>query len=174
MYIYIYVFKADPKKYIKNEDLFFTMMYLKCVLSIFIDNIDLQNTDFGVLQKSSKQFLISIFFPPAEGDNPLPAPPPPGTSCLEQQLPILFTILWLKMSIFICNIALQNTDFGVLQNTCTCTSKRLLISIWVGPLRPARHFVYILDSTLLSQWLNQHFSVYSTLVIYTFIMSNKT
>ena len=29
---------------------------------IFIYNITLQNTDFGVLQKSSKHFLIYIFF----------------------------------------------------------------------------------------------------------------
>ena len=33
----------------QNEDLFFTMLQLKCVLSIFIYNIALQNTDFGVL-----------------------------------------------------------------------------------------------------------------------------
>ena len=33
-------------------------------MSIFIYNITLQNTDFGVLQKSSKHFLIDIFFPP--------------------------------------------------------------------------------------------------------------
>ena len=32
-------------------------------MSIFIYNITLQNTDFGVLQKSSKHFLIYIFFP---------------------------------------------------------------------------------------------------------------
>ena len=32
-------------------------------MSIFIYNITLQNNDFGVLQKSSKHFLISIFFP---------------------------------------------------------------------------------------------------------------
>ena len=35
----------------------------------------LQNTDFGVLQKSSKHFLISIFFPLWRG-TPLPVPPP--------------------------------------------------------------------------------------------------
>ena len=33
-------------------------------MSIFIYNITLQNTDFGVLQKPSKHFLIYIFFPP--------------------------------------------------------------------------------------------------------------
>ena len=32
-------------------------------MSIFIYNITLQNTDFGVLQKSSKHFLIYIVFP---------------------------------------------------------------------------------------------------------------
>ena len=46
-----------------NEDLFVQCCCYKCVLSIFIYNIALQNTDFGVLQKSSKHFLISIFFP---------------------------------------------------------------------------------------------------------------
>ena len=51
----------------------------KCVLSIFIYkayNIALQNTDFGVLQKISKHFLISIFFPMGRGDTTLPHPPP--------------------------------------------------------------------------------------------------
>ena len=62
----------------------------KCFLSIFIYNIALQNADFGVLRKSSKHFLISIFFPPGErgttppcpfsfhlgrGGQPLPVPP---------------------------------------------------------------------------------------------------
>ena len=56
----------------------------KCVLSIFIYNIALQNTDFGVLQKSSKHFLISIFFYLGKGGHPLPVPPPLGTSCLIQ------------------------------------------------------------------------------------------
>ena len=36
-------------------------------LSLFIYNIALQNTDFGVLQKSSKRFLISIFFTSGQG-----------------------------------------------------------------------------------------------------------
>ena len=49
---------------------------LKCVLSIFIYNIAIQNTDFSVLQKSSKHFLISIFFHKGRGDTPLPDPPP--------------------------------------------------------------------------------------------------
>ena len=63
---------------------------LKCALLICtcIYNIAVQNTDFGVLQKSSKHFLISIFFPPGE-----------------------------RGTIFIYNIALQNTDFGVLQKS---------------------------------------------------------
>ena len=60
-----------------NEDLFFLQFCsYKCVLSIFIYNIALQNTDFGVLQKSSKHFLISIFFQMGRGDTPLPHPPP--------------------------------------------------------------------------------------------------
>ena len=57
--------RAPPpsKKIIKNEDLFlYNFVVKKCVLSIFIYNIALQNTDLGVLQKSSKHFLIYIFF----------------------------------------------------------------------------------------------------------------
>ena len=42
--------------------------FLICViLSIYLYNIALQNTDFGVPQKSSKHFLISIFFLNGEG-----------------------------------------------------------------------------------------------------------
>ena len=63
-------------KYIKNEDLYFAMLLKMCFVNIYIQYIALQNTDFGVLQKSSKHFLISIFFLPAGEDT---------TSCLEQQ-----------------------------------------------------------------------------------------
>ena len=77
------------------------------MLRQFPHNIELQNTDSGVLQKSSKHFLITIFFPPfsfrtppppppskkkfhfllsGEGEHPLPVPPPLGTSCLKQGL----------------------------------------------------------------------------------------
>ena len=58
-----------------NEYLFFLLFFsYKCVLSIFIYNIALQNADFGVLQKSSKHFLISIFFPPGERGTTPPCP----------------------------------------------------------------------------------------------------
>ena len=40
-----------------------------CFVNIYIQ-YSLTNTDFGVLQKSSKHFLISIFFPLGEGDTP--------------------------------------------------------------------------------------------------------
>ena len=81
-----------PLKKYKNEGLFLQSCSLKCVLPIFIIyNIALQNKDFGVLHKSSKHFMISIFFPRVEGDTPVP--PPLGTSCFEQQWPIVFTIL---------------------------------------------------------------------------------
>ena len=53
-----------------NEYLFLQFCSYKFVLPIFIQYIALQNTDFGVLQKSSKHFLISIFFPLGEGDTP--------------------------------------------------------------------------------------------------------
>ena len=35
-----------------------------CFVNIYIYNIALQNMDFGVPQKSSKHFMIYIFFPP--------------------------------------------------------------------------------------------------------------
>ena len=74
-----------------NEDLFLQFCCYKCVLSIFIYNIALHNTDFGVLQKSSKHFLISIFFPFGEGDtSSLSHPPLLGTSGLEQWVHILY------------------------------------------------------------------------------------
>ena len=46
----------------------------KWVLLIFIYNIALQNTDLGVLQKSSKHFLIYVFFQPLS----FRTPPPPS------------------------------------------------------------------------------------------------
>ena len=55
---------------------FFTILQ-KYILSIIIYNITLQNTDFGVLQKSSKHFLISIFFQMGRGVSPTPPHPPP-------------------------------------------------------------------------------------------------
>ena len=41
------------------------------------------NVEFGVLQKTSKQSLISIFFYIKRGDTPLPYPPALGTSSLD-------------------------------------------------------------------------------------------
>ena len=52
-----------------------------CFANIDYTDRALQNTDFGVLHKSSKQFMISIFFPPVEGD-PRGTPPPCPTSAL--------------------------------------------------------------------------------------------
>ena len=98
-----------------------------CALSIFIYNIALQNTDFGVLQKSSKHFLISIFFPPGERGT---TPPCPTRSVLRasnnEDLFLQFCSYKFVLSIFIYNIALQNTDFGVLQKS----SKHFVISIF--------------------------------------------
>ena len=61
-----------------NEYLFF----YNFVVKIFIYNIALHNMDFGVLQKSSKHFLIFIFFPP-----------PLGTSGIDQLVPIFHNFL---------------------------------------------------------------------------------
>ena len=61
----------------------------------FIYNIALQNTDFGVLQKSSKHFLISIFFPPGEGGHPhIPVPPTHRSALVPRRrdLPLFMTI----------------------------------------------------------------------------------
>ena len=66
----------------KMRTYFYNFVVYKFVLSIFIYNIALQNTDFGVLQKSSKHFLISIFFPLGEGDTPSLSHP--RSSGLEQ------------------------------------------------------------------------------------------
>ena len=50
-------------KNIKNEDLFVYNFVVKNVFCQYLYTIyPLQNTDFGVLQKSSKHFLISISF----------------------------------------------------------------------------------------------------------------
>ena len=116
---------------------------------VHVYNIAVQNTDFGVLQKSSKHFLISIFFPPGERGTPPPClrvPPPLATSGLEQWVPIFWQFCSYKcvLSIFIYNIALQNTDFGVLQKS----SKHFLLpfSFHLGrgghplPVPPARYF----------------------------------
>ena len=92
----------------------------KCVLSIFIYNIALQNTDFGVLQKSSKLFLISIFFPPGERETPPPCPTPAryfGSRTMSTYFCLQFCSYKCVLSIFIYNIALQNTDFGMLQQS---------------------------------------------------------
>ena len=113
----------------------------KCVLSIFIYKIALQNTDFGVLQKSSKHFLISIFFTIFIPD----APPPPPLK--NEGLFLQSCSLKCVLSIFIIyNIALQNTDFGVLHKS---SIKHFMISIFFPPVEgdtpslshPARYFV---------------------------------
>ena len=52
---------------LSNKNIKNYFVLAKNVLSIFIYNIALQNADFRVIQKSSKHFLISIFFPPGEG-----------------------------------------------------------------------------------------------------------
>ena len=87
----------------------------KCVLSIFIYNIALQNTDFGVLQKSSKHFLISIFFPPGQGGHPLPVPPRSLLRVSNNEY--LFVHNFLVKNIFcqyLYTIVLQNMDLCVL------------------------------------------------------------
>ena len=93
-------------------------------------NIALQNTDFGVLQGSSKRFLISIFFPLVETPPPCPTP-------ARYFVPRTIMTYFLQFCSynFFCqylytNIALQNTDFGVLQKS----SKRFLISIFFPPV----------------------------------------
>ena len=60
----------------KAEDLFLYNFVVQNVFCQYLYNIALQNTDFGVLQKSSKHFLIIyIFFPPLSFRTPCPPPP---------------------------------------------------------------------------------------------------
>ena len=80
-----------------------------CFVNIHRYKIALQNTDFGVLQKSFKHFLISIFFTIFFPH----APPPPPLK--KMGLFLQSCSLKCVLSIFITyNIALQNTDVGVL------------------------------------------------------------
>ena len=104
-----------------NEDLFcLQFCSYKCVLSIFIYNIALQNTDFGVLQKSSKHFLISIFFQVGRGDTPLPDPPParhfvPRTRASPLSMTIHAppsTKSWIRH----CNDQYANSFAGIIRN----------------------------------------------------------
>ena len=75
--------------------------------------------------KSSKHFMISIFFPPIEGRHPSPCPTP-ARYFMPRTMMAYLLVKNVFLSIFIYNIALQNTDFGVLQKS----SKRFLISIF--------------------------------------------
>ena len=60
-----------------------------CFVNIYIYNIALQNMDFGVLQKSSKHFLIYIFFLPFS----FRTPPPPPFKPIYKNKDLFFTIL---------------------------------------------------------------------------------
>ena len=101
-----------------------------CFLPIFICNIALQNTDFGVLQKSSKHFLIYNFFAPFS----FRTPPPPFKKRIKDEDLFLYNFVVKNVFCFvniyiIYNIALQNMDFGVLQKSC----KHFLIYIFFPP-----------------------------------------
>ena len=65
---------SNPARYFGSRTMstyFLQFFSYKCVLSIFIYNIALQNADFGVLQKSFKHFLYFHFLSTwGEGDNP--------------------------------------------------------------------------------------------------------
>ena len=71
--------------------------------------------DFGVLHKSSKHFMISIFFPPVEGDTPSLSHIRSVLRASNNSDLFFYNFVVTNVSIFIYNIALQNTDFGVLQ-----------------------------------------------------------
>ena len=97
-------------------------------LSIFIYKIALENTNLGVLQKSSKHvqisiFVVTIFFPHAR--------PPFKKNIKNEGLFLQSCSLKCVLPIFIIyNIALQNTDFGVLHKS----SKHFIISIFLPPV----------------------------------------
>ena len=63
--------------------------------SVFIQNIHLQNTDFEVIHKRNKYYLISIFLTQCWGGGghpyPIPAPPPLALaiSCLQRCISIV-------------------------------------------------------------------------------------
>ena len=86
-------------------------------MPIFIYNITLQNTDFGVLQKSSKHVLISIFFPPGEGHTPSLSHTHSLLRVSNNEYLFLYNFVVKNvLPIFIYNIALQNTDFYIQYN----------------------------------------------------------
>ena len=63
--------------------------------SVFIQDIHLQNTDFEVIHKRNKYYLISIFLKQCEGGGhpyPIPAPPPLvlAISCLQRWISIVW------------------------------------------------------------------------------------
>ena len=114
-----------------------------CFVNIYMYNIALQNMDFGVLQKSSRHFLIYIFFPPFS----FRTPPPPFKKYTKIRTNLFYNfVVKCVLSIYLYNIALRNTNLGVPQKS----SKHFLISIFFPdgegghPLPdppPARHFV---------------------------------
>ena len=121
-------FRTPPAPIKKKWPILYNFVVKNVFLSIFIYNIALQNTDLGVLQKSSKHFLIYIFFQPLSFRTP-PPPPPPIQKKNEDLFFAIFVVKNVVLSICICNIALQNTDFGVLQKS----SKHFLMYIFFPP-----------------------------------------
>ena len=62
--------------------------------SVFIQNIHLQNTDFEVIHKRNKYYLISIFLTQCEGGAPLsdtsPLPLALAISCIQRCISIVW------------------------------------------------------------------------------------
>ena len=106
----------------------------KCVLSIFIYKIALHNTDFGVLQKSSKHFWFHCCHHLLSA---CPSTPPPPSKKIFKMRAYFLQSCSLKcvLPIFIIyNVASQNTDLGVFHKT----SKHFIISIFTPSLSHLR------------------------------------
>ena len=81
------------------------------MLRQFPHNVALQNTDSGVLQKSSKHFLIFIFFPPFSFRTP-PPPPPSKKNIIQKMRTYLFTIVQLQMCFVNIYMQYSLTKYG--------------------------------------------------------------
>ena len=61
---------------------------------VFIQNIRLQNTDFEVIHKRNKYYLIYIFLKQCEGGDPYPIPAPPSLALAISCLQRCISIVW--------------------------------------------------------------------------------
>ena len=136
------------------------------------------NVEFGVLQKTSKQSLISIFFHIGEGGHPPPIPthPPLGTSSLDHgihpslheldpqvsqirpcpppppyvAMPLSTYIIWIKVLICEIYMAIMCTVIHMFHELTTYVEYMCLLSSWtvIGLLFSS----WIVNGPLFSSW----------------------